>query len=142
MGFQGGLRGDDQEKTLLAFVMIALAEAKLAGITCTDPNVDVNVRSSASFAPHCSHLSPIRRLTVSSGVCLLQALHGRLTQSLKMALVGPQRRPYTVAILSYALALNDKSYDPMANLMRAAAPSMCNTHNLSSTTPVCHFSYK
>lgn len=49
MGFQGGLRGDDQEKTLLAFVMIALAEAKLAGITCTDPNIDMNVRNSPSF---------------------------------------------------------------------------------------------
>lgn len=141
MGFQGGLRGDDQEKTLLAFVMIALAEAKLAGINCTDPNIDVNVRRSPSFAPHRSHLGrPVRRLTASRGVCLLQALHARLTQSLKRALVVPRRRPYTVAILSYALALNDKGYNPMGNLMRAAAPSICNTHN--SCSLLCHFSYK
>lgn len=136
MGFQGGLRGDDQEKTLLAFVMIALAEAKLAGITCTDPIIDMEVRNSPSFAPHCSHLSrPIRRLAVSRGVCLLQALHSRLTHNMKMAVMGPRRRPYTVAILSYALALNYKGFDPMGSLMRAAAPSICDSL-------LCHFSYK
>lgn len=32
---QGGLRGDDPETTLTAFVLIALAEAKQAGIRCT-----------------------------------------------------------------------------------------------------------
>lgn len=40
---QGGLRGDDPETTLTAFVLIALAEAKQAGIRCADPNVDVEV---------------------------------------------------------------------------------------------------
>ena len=43
MCLQGGLRGDDPETTLTAFVLIALAEAKQAGIRCTDPNVDVEV---------------------------------------------------------------------------------------------------
>ncbi|KAK5865371.1 hypothetical protein PBY51_019649 [Eleginops maclovinus] len=37
----GGLRGDDPETTLTAFVLIALAEAKQAGISCISPNVKV-----------------------------------------------------------------------------------------------------
>lgn len=45
---QGGVRGDDQEKTLSAFVVIALAEAKLAGISCSDPSVDQHVKRYAT----------------------------------------------------------------------------------------------
>lgn len=40
---QGGLRGDDPEITLTAFVMIALAEAKQAGVRCSDPDVNMEV---------------------------------------------------------------------------------------------------
>lgn len=43
MCLQGGLRGDDPETTLTAFVLIALAEAKQAGIRCNDPDVNVEV---------------------------------------------------------------------------------------------------
>jgi len=46
---QGGLRGDDPETTLTAFVLIALAEAKRAGIGCTGP--DVEVRSISLTVP-------------------------------------------------------------------------------------------
>lgn len=42
---QGGLRGDDPEITLTAFVMIALAEAKQAGVRCSDPDVNMEVIS-------------------------------------------------------------------------------------------------
>lgn len=38
---QGGLRGDDPETTLTAFVLIALAEAKHAGISCVSSRVKV-----------------------------------------------------------------------------------------------------
>lgn len=43
---------------------------------------------------------------------------------LKKALIKPHRRPYTVAIVSYALALLRKPvrYNPTVQLMRAAAP--------------------
>lgn len=40
---QGGLRGDDPQITLTAFVLIALAEAQQAGISCSDPNVNLEV---------------------------------------------------------------------------------------------------
>lgn len=40
---QGGLRGDDPQITLTAFVLIALLEAKEAGISCSDPNVNLQV---------------------------------------------------------------------------------------------------
>uniref|UniRef100_A0A671TD78 Complement component c3b, tandem duplicate 1 n=1 Tax=Sparus aurata TaxID=8175 RepID=A0A671TD78_SPAAU len=87
----GGLRGDDPETTLTAFVLIALAEAKQAGIRCADPNVDVELvmRTTADY--------------------------------LKRALVKP-RRPYTVAIAAYALALmgNPQQYNPTDYLLRAS----------------------
>lgn len=41
--FQGGLRGDDPEITLTAFVLIALAEAKQAGIRCASEVENVQV---------------------------------------------------------------------------------------------------
>ncbi|GLD63856.1 complement C3-like protein, partial [Lates japonicus] len=39
----GGLRGDDPEITLTAFVLIALGEAKHAGIHCTHPDVNMEL---------------------------------------------------------------------------------------------------
>ncbi|XP_068460339.1 complement C3-like [Clinocottus analis] len=88
----GGLRGDDPETTLTAFVLIALAEAKRTGISCIQPYVEVVIRKTAD--------------------CLTRAL------------VMTGRRPYTVAIASYALALLGKAqpYDPTPSLLRAAAP--------------------
>ncbi|XP_029283155.1 LOW QUALITY PROTEIN: venom factor-like [Cottoperca gobio] len=88
----GGLRGDDPETTLTAFVLIALAEAKRAGIRCTGPNVDVVISKTAEY--------------------------------LKSALMSTGRRPYTVAIASYALALLGKAqnYNPTHALLSAAAP--------------------
>lgn len=46
---QGGLRGDDPQITLTAFVLIALAEAKQAGISCSDPNVNLEVKKNVIF---------------------------------------------------------------------------------------------
>ncbi|XP_033986006.1 venom factor-like [Trematomus bernacchii] len=85
----GGLRGDDPETTLTAFVLIALAEAKHAGISCVSPSLSV-----------------------------------RTAECLKRALVTTGRRPYTVAIASYALALlgKDQNYNPTQSLLSAAAP--------------------
>ncbi|XP_061563254.1 complement C3-like [Cololabis saira] len=70
----GGLRGDDPELTLTAFVHIAVAEAMQAGISC----------SSSGEVKRASQLT---------------------TQYLTKALLASGRRPYTVAIASYALAL-------------------------------------
>ncbi|XP_058497234.1 complement C3-like [Solea solea] len=89
----GGLRGDDPEITLTAFVLIALAEAKQAGIRCTHPdvNVEMAIRKSQDF--------------------------------LEKSLVKLSRRPYTVAIASYALALlGKKRFQPTQILLRAAGP--------------------
>ncbi|KAJ4944610.1 hypothetical protein JOQ06_013153 [Pogonophryne albipinna] len=88
----GGLRGDDPETTLTAFVLIALAEANHAGISCVSSSVKVVIRKTAEY--------------------------------LKRALVTPGRRPYTVAIASYALALlgKDQNYNPTQSLLSAAAP--------------------
>ncbi|KAF1394639.1 hypothetical protein PFLUV_G00003160 [Perca fluviatilis] len=88
----GGLRGDDPETTLTAFVLIALAEAKQARIRCAGPSVEVAV--------------------------------GKTAEYLKSALLTTGRRPYTVAIASYALALlgNASPYNPTPSLLRAAAP--------------------
>ncbi|XP_034092136.1 complement C3-like isoform X2 [Gymnodraco acuticeps] len=88
----GGLRGDDPETTLTAFVLIALAEAKHAGISCVSSSVKVVIRKTAEY--------------------------------LKRALVTPGRRPYTVAIASYALALlgKDLNYNPTQSLLSASAP--------------------
>ncbi|XP_031732921.1 venom factor-like isoform X2 [Anarrhichthys ocellatus] len=98
----GGLRGDDPEITLTAFVLIALAEAKQARISCAGPNIEVVIRKTAEY--------------------------------LKRALVVTGRRPYTVAIASYALALLGKAqpYNPIPSLLSAAAPGGSHwpdTHN-------------
>ncbi|XP_033480279.2 complement C3-like [Epinephelus lanceolatus] len=90
-GFQGG-RGDDPEITLTAFVLIALAEAKQAGLSCMGPSTEVH-------------------------------LHRALLH-LKKAVARSGRRPYTVAIASYALALQGKGHssNPTRFLLRVAAP--------------------
>ncbi|CAB1425505.1 unnamed protein product [Pleuronectes platessa] len=88
----GGLRGDDPETTLTAFVLIALAEAKQAGIRCT--SADVN----------------------------LERVMGKTADYLRKSLIHPGRRPYTVAIASYALALVEKDRFDLTWLLRAAAP--------------------
>uniref|UniRef100_A0A3Q3L7G2 Complement component c3b, tandem duplicate 1 n=1 Tax=Mastacembelus armatus TaxID=205130 RepID=A0A3Q3L7G2_9TELE len=91
----GGLRGDDPETTLTAFVLIALAEAKQAGIHCSSPDGDNQV----------------------------EVVIGKTAEYLKSALQTTGRRPYTVAIASYALALLGKTqdFDPTQSLLRAAA---------------------
>ncbi|XP_010771659.1 complement C3-like, partial [Notothenia coriiceps] len=88
----GGLRGDDPEITLTAFVSIALTEAKQARISCIGFIETVIFNKTAEY--------------------------------LKRALETPGRRPYTVAIASYALALlgKDQNYNPTQSLLRAAAP--------------------
>ncbi|XP_024914124.1 complement C3-like [Cynoglossus semilaevis] len=89
----GGLRGDDPEITLTAFVMIALAEAKQAGVRCSDP--DVNMES---------------------------IIH-KVENTLRKALVMRGRRPYTVAIASYALTLlGTDRFKPTQELLAAASP--------------------
>uniref|UniRef100_G3N4I6 Anaphylatoxin-like domain-containing protein n=1 Tax=Gasterosteus aculeatus aculeatus TaxID=481459 RepID=G3N4I6_GASAC len=98
----GGLRGDDPEVTLTAFVLIALSEAKQAGITCTGPNVE--------------------------------AVIGETAEYLRRALGAAGRRPYTVAIASYALALLGEAqpFNPTPSLLRAAAAGgshWLDTHN-------------
>ncbi|XP_061536079.1 complement C3b.1 [Phycodurus eques] len=98
----GGMRGDDPEITLTAFVLIALAEAKQAGIQCSQQNLEEAIGTAAEF--------------------------------LKKALATSGRRPYTVAIASYALALTGKgptAYDPTRPLL-AASPDGSHwpdTHN-------------
>ncbi|XP_032399538.1 complement C3, partial [Etheostoma spectabile] len=90
----GGLRGDDPETTLTAFVLIALAEAKQAGIRCNEERLKVAVVHNTA-------------------------------EYLKRALMERRsRRPYTVAITSYALALLGKAqhFSPTPFLLRAAAP--------------------
>ncbi|XP_023276467.1 complement C3-like [Seriola lalandi dorsalis] len=90
----GGLRGDDPVTTLTAFVLIALAEAKQAAIRCTSTGVSV------------------------------EEVISKTAEYLKRALLKPGRRPYTVAIASYALALlgDARPYDPTQTLLKAAAP--------------------
>ncbi|XP_029015801.1 complement C3-like [Betta splendens] len=92
----GGLRGDDSETTLTAFVLIALAEAKQAGIRCSAQAAAEQVKSATD----------------------------KTAEYLRAALKTAGRRPYTVAIASYALALLDKDqpFDPTQALLRAAAP--------------------
>uniref|UniRef100_G3Q8J4 Complement component c3b, tandem duplicate 2 n=1 Tax=Gasterosteus aculeatus aculeatus TaxID=481459 RepID=G3Q8J4_GASAC len=98
----GGLRGDDPEVTLTSFVLIALSEAKQAGITCTGPNVEAVISETAEY--------------------------------LRRALGAAGRRPYTVAIASYALALLGEAqpFNPTPSLLRAAAAGgshWLDTHN-------------
>uniref|UniRef100_A0A3Q4ICA1 Complement component c3b, tandem duplicate 2 n=1 Tax=Neolamprologus brichardi TaxID=32507 RepID=A0A3Q4ICA1_NEOBR len=87
----GGLRGDDPEITLTAFVHIALAEAKQAGITCVIPGLE------------------------------MENAMGKTTQYLTNALTRNGRRPYTVAITSYALALAGAPHNVHQPLLEAAA---------------------
>ncbi|TKS68660.1 Complement C3 [Collichthys lucidus] len=88
----GGLRGDDPMITLTAFVLIALTEAKQAGIRCNDPSANI------------------------------ESVTHNTAEYLKRALMKLGRRPYTVAIVSYALALQEKGrYNPTDSLLRAAA---------------------
>ncbi|CAJ1052901.1 complement C3-like [Xyrichtys novacula] len=86
----GGMRGDDPQVTLTAFVLIALAEAKQAGIHCSSPRVNMEeaMRKTSDY----------------------------LFKSLKR--LG--RRPYTVAIASYALALlgDNGRHNPTQTLLR------------------------
>ncbi|KAJ0033654.1 hypothetical protein NQD34_000761 [Periophthalmus magnuspinnatus] len=88
----GGLRGDDPQVTLTAFVLIALAEAKEANIRCSEAGLDVQdiIRNTATY--------------------------------LKTAL-QLRRRPYTVAISSYALALfkDQVDFNPIPPLLQAAS---------------------
>ncbi|GLD73158.1 complement C3-like protein [Lates japonicus] len=90
----GGLRGDDPEITLTAFVLIALSEAKQARIHCTHPDVN------------------------------MELVINKTADYLKTALKTSSRRPYTVAIASYALALlgNSHRYNPTLPLLKAAGP--------------------
>ncbi|XP_030585665.1 complement C3-like [Archocentrus centrarchus] len=87
----GGLRGDDPEITLTAFVHIALAEARQAGITCVIPGLDINSAMAVT------------------------------AQYLTRALTTEGRRPYTVAITAYALALGGMSNSLHQPLLAAAA---------------------
>lgn len=59
---QGGLRGDDPQITLTAFVLIALAEAQQAGISCSDPNVGLEVNKNVVF------FSPLFYLLINSAI--------------------------------------------------------------------------
>ncbi|XP_033985886.1 complement C3-like [Trematomus bernacchii] len=88
----GGLRGDDPEITLTAFVLVALTEAKQARISCIG--------------------------------FIEMVLFSKTAEYLKRALETTGRRPYTVAIASYALALlgKDHNYNPTQSLLSAAAP--------------------
>ncbi|KAJ0051248.1 hypothetical protein NL108_016549, partial [Boleophthalmus pectinirostris] len=88
----GGLRGDDPQVTLTAFVLIALAEAKEAKIHCSDDEVNT------------------------------EAVIRNTTAYLKKAL-QVTRRPYTVAIASYALALlkDQVDFSPTPALLKASS---------------------
>ncbi|KAM7010094.1 complement C3-like [Tautogolabrus adspersus] len=87
-----GVRGDEHQITLTAFVLIALAEAKQAGIRCNDPNFNT------------------------------EAIIRKTADYLSKGLLKQGRRPYTVAITSYALALLGKSqpFNPTQVLLRAS----------------------
>ncbi|KAM4584772.1 complement C3-like [Odontesthes bonariensis] len=88
----GGLLGDDPEITLTAFVHIALAEAVQAGIRCDSSQDSV---TNANIWT---------------------------TKFLTEALTTRGRRPYTVAIASYALSLLGKPFNLHQVLLEAAAP--------------------
>ncbi|XP_054872241.1 complement C3-like isoform X1 [Amphiprion ocellaris] len=94
----GGLCGDDPETTLTAFVHIGPTfvhnALKQAGIHCSSPGVNVEEAIRSTSA------------------------------YLKRALTKPGRRPYTVAIASYALALDGLPTTLHELLLRGAAPGM------------------
>lgn len=123
---QGGLRGEDPQITLTAFVLIALAEAKQAGFSCSDPNVNLEVKKMLFF-PLFYPLIPdkLNYLLIFSNLLLFfQSAMSKTAEYLKRVIVLSARRPYTVAIVSYALVLAQKNpqYSPLSYLMRAAAP--------------------
>ncbi|XP_037103939.1 complement C3-like isoform X2 [Syngnathus acus] len=87
----GGVRGDDPEITLTAFVLIALAEAKQTGIQCSQQSLQEEaIISAAAF--------------------------------LGKALATSGRRPYTVAIASYALASAGRDPERTVAQLLAASP--------------------
>ncbi|MEQ2243779.1 hypothetical protein ILYODFUR_010358, partial [Ilyodon furcidens] len=85
----GGLRGDDPEITLTAFVHIAVAEAGKTWINCGGSDMELAITWT--------------------------------TQFLRNALQTRGRRPYTVAITSYALALQGTHNDLHLSLLEAAS---------------------
>ncbi|KAJ0063846.1 hypothetical protein NL108_012536 [Boleophthalmus pectinirostris] len=86
----GGLRGSDSEATLTAFVSIALAEFKESNIDC-GTNIQSSLQSALAKA--------------------VPYLKGQLLRS-------PPPRPYTTAIISYALALlTNGGYNPTDSLL-------------------------
>ncbi|KAK5620662.1 hypothetical protein CRENBAI_020815 [Crenichthys baileyi] len=85
----GGLRGDDPEITLTAFVHIAIAEAGKTWINCDGSDKELAITWT--------------------------------TQFLRNALQTRGRRPYTVAITSYALALQGTHNDLHLSLLEAAS---------------------
>ncbi|XP_047221423.1 complement C3-like [Girardinichthys multiradiatus] len=85
----GGLRGDDPEITLTAFVHIAVAEAGKTWINCGGSDIELAITWT--------------------------------TQFLRNALQTRGRRPYTVAITSYALALQGTHNDLHLSLLEAAS---------------------
>ncbi|XP_034043596.1 complement C3-like [Thalassophryne amazonica] len=89
----GGLCGDHPDTSLTAFVLIALMEAKQAGLTCGESYMKI------------------------------QSAIDSAAQYLKGTLMIPIKRPYTVAIASYALALLEsaKPIDPIHQLLQVAA---------------------
>uniref|UniRef100_A0A667WKL1 Complement component c3b, tandem duplicate 1 n=1 Tax=Myripristis murdjan TaxID=586833 RepID=A0A667WKL1_9TELE len=95
----GGLRGKEAETTLTAFVLIALAEAREAGINSVPGQGQASIRKTADY--------------------------------LKRALTRPLRRPYTVAISSYAMALigKDAHFNPVLPLLAAASPDKSRWHD-------------
>ncbi|XP_035798041.2 complement C3-like isoform X2 [Amphiprion ocellaris] len=96
MQVMGGLCDDDPETTLTAFVHIGPTfvhnALKQAGIHCSSPGVNVEEAIRSTSA------------------------------YLKRALTKPGRRPYTVAIASYALALDGLPTTLHELLLRGAAP--------------------
>ncbi|KAF7650478.1 hypothetical protein LDENG_00125500 [Lucifuga dentata] len=84
----GGVRSDEAHAALTAFVIIALGEAKEAGINCSGVNVEAAMMLSANYLK---------------------------------SLIWKVRRPYSVAITSYALSLmNEGSRYPLTYLRRAS----------------------
>ncbi|XP_077379564.1 complement C3-like isoform X2 [Festucalex cinctus] len=61
----GGMRGDDPEITLTAFVLIALAEAKQTGIRCGQQNLDEAIDSTVAFLRKALETSGRRPYTVA-----------------------------------------------------------------------------
>ncbi|KAJ0022446.1 hypothetical protein NQD34_009936, partial [Periophthalmus magnuspinnatus] len=90
----GGLQGSDSEATLSAFVSIALAQVKEANVDCR----------------------------VNTQVIESDAINKAVPYLKSYLLKSPGPRPYTTAIISYALALlTDGGYDPTSSLLAASS---------------------